>query len=64
MRILFLSAWYPYPPDNGSKLRIYNLLRGLSQKHDVAVITLQEVLHEALSHSHHWWCRVHWVQPG
>ena len=31
MRILFLSLWYPYPTNNGSKIRIFNLLRGLAE---------------------------------
>ena len=39
MRILFLSRWYPYPADNGSKLRVYDLLRGLSQYHDVTLLS-------------------------
>lgn len=39
MKILFLSRWFPYPVNNGSKLRIYNLLRGLSQYHDVSLIS-------------------------
>lgn len=39
MRILFLSAWLPYPPNNGSKLRIYHLLRGLAQDHEVTLIS-------------------------
>lgn len=38
MKILFLSRWFPYPMNNGSKLRIYNLLRGLSQHHDVTLL--------------------------
>lgn len=38
-RILFLSRWFPYPPDNGSKLRIWNLLRGLAEEHDVTLLT-------------------------
>ncbi len=42
MRILFLSAWYPYPPTNGSKLRIYNLLRGLSRSHEVTLVTFAD----------------------
>ncbi|MEZ5395143.1 MAG: glycosyltransferase family 4 protein [Bryobacterales bacterium] len=42
MRVLFLSAWFPYPHDNGSKLRIFNLLRGLSQKHEVTLYSLSE----------------------
>jgi polysaccharide biosynthesis protein PslH len=39
MRILFLSRWFPYPPNNGSKLRIYNLLRGLSQHHEIFFVS-------------------------
>ncbi|MCB1021113.1 MAG: glycosyltransferase [Acidobacteria bacterium] len=42
MRILFLSAWFPFPHDNGSKLRIFNLLRGLSQTHEVTLYSLSE----------------------
>lgn len=38
MNILFLSAWCPWPADNGSKLRIYHLLRGLSQRHQVDLL--------------------------
>jgi polysaccharide biosynthesis protein PslH len=42
MKILFLSRWYPFPPNNGSKLRIYNLLQGLAQVHDVTLLTFFE----------------------
>ena len=37
MQILFLSQWFPYPPDNGSKIRIFNLLRGLAARHEVTL---------------------------
>lgn len=39
MKVLFLSRWYPYPPDNGSKIRILNLLRHLSAHHQVDLIS-------------------------
>lgn len=39
MKILFLSRWYPFPPDNGSKIRVSNLLRGLCQQHKVTLIS-------------------------
>lgn len=39
MKILFLSRWFPYPPDNGSKIRIFNLLRYLSTRHEVDLIS-------------------------
>jgi glycosyltransferase involved in cell wall biosynthesis len=42
MRILFLSRWYPYPPDNGSRLRIYNLIRQLSRQHQIDLISYTE----------------------
>ncbi len=42
MRILFLSRWYPFPANNGSKLRIFNLLKGLSQYHEVTLLSFAE----------------------
>jgi polysaccharide biosynthesis protein PslH len=35
MRLLFLSTWPPFPPDNGSKTRAYHLLAALAQRHEV-----------------------------
>ena len=40
-KLLFLSRWFPYPPDNGSKLRIFNLLRHLGRAYDVTLICFQ-----------------------
>lgn len=42
MRILFLSRWFPYPANNGSKLRIYNLLRGLGRVHTVDLVSFYD----------------------
>jgi polysaccharide biosynthesis protein PslH len=39
MRILFLARWFPYPPDNGSKIRIFNIIKVLSRLHDVDLIS-------------------------
>ncbi|MFZ0427233.1 MAG: glycosyltransferase [Acidobacteriota bacterium] len=39
MQILFLSRWFPAPPDNGSKLRVYSLLRGLAEEHEVTLLS-------------------------
>lgn len=39
MKVLFLSTWFPYPPDNGSKLRVYHLLRALGQAHAVSLLS-------------------------
>jgi polysaccharide biosynthesis protein PslH len=40
MRVLYLTGWYPYPPDNGSKLRIYSLLTELARRHSITLIVL------------------------
>lgn len=42
MKILFLSRWYPWPADNGSKIRIANMLKHLSSLHDVALVSFVE----------------------
>ena len=39
MRILFLSRWFPYPPDNGAKVRIFNLIKTIAQRHQVRLIS-------------------------
>lgn len=42
MRVLAVSTWCPVPPDNGSRLRAYHLLRALSQRHDVTLVTFAD----------------------
>ncbi|UCC65204.1 MAG: hypothetical protein JSV36_09285, partial [Anaerolineae bacterium] len=40
MRILFLSSWFPYPPDNGARLRVYNMIRQLAIHHEIVLLSL------------------------
>ncbi len=42
MRVLFLSRWFPFPPTNGSKLRIYNQLCQIAQQHEVTLLSFAE----------------------
>lgn len=42
MRFLFLSRWYPYPIDNGAKIRVFNLLKYLTGQHTVDLIAFSE----------------------
>lgn len=37
-RILVLSSWLPYPPDNGSKIKSLNTLRRLAAQFDVFLV--------------------------
>ena len=39
LNILFLSGWFPYPPDNGSRIRIYNLLKELAREHQITLLS-------------------------
>jgi glycosyltransferase involved in cell wall biosynthesis len=39
MRILFLSTWFPSPPDNGSRQRVFNVLRSLAAHHEVTLVS-------------------------
>lgn len=39
LRILFLTQIVPYPPDSGPKIKTYNLLRYLVQRHEVHLVS-------------------------
>lgn len=41
LKVLVLSTWFPYPPDNGSKLRATYLLRSLMAQHDVTAVAFR-----------------------
>jgi len=49
MKILYLSLRFPYPPHSGDKIRTYNILKDLSQRHSISFISFvqspQEVAH-------------------
>jgi len=64
MRILFISRWFPYPPDNGSKIRIFNLLKQLSRRHDITLLSFAQgqVSKKRLTHMEHYCHRVHTAQ--
>jgi len=51
MRCLFISRWFPYPPDNGARLRMFNLLKPLSSRYTVDLISFasEPVSDEALA---------------
>ncbi|MCB0092001.1 MAG: hypothetical protein KDE54_29125, partial [Caldilineaceae bacterium] len=44
-----MSRWFPFPPSNGSKLRIFNLLTGLAQQYTVDLISFAEEPNPALA---------------
>jgi glycosyltransferase involved in cell wall biosynthesis len=38
-KLLFISRWFPYPPDNGSKIRIFNLLKQLASQYEIHLVS-------------------------
>ncbi len=42
MRILALSTWWPFPADNGSRLRIASLLEALTSRHEVHLVAMSQ----------------------
>jgi glycosyltransferase involved in cell wall biosynthesis len=39
MNVLFVSSWWPYPPDSGGKSRVFNIIKELSQRHHVTLLS-------------------------
>lgn len=46
MRILVISTWCPYPPNNGSKIRANQLIKALSQQHDVTLVAYTQTVND------------------
>ena len=44
MKILIVSPSFPYPPDKGASIRIYNLLKYLSCNNEVQLVSIQDRL--------------------
>ncbi len=42
MRLLIVSPWFPYPPDNGSRLRAWHLIKRLARHHEVRLVVGQQ----------------------
>ena len=39
MKILMLTLYLPYPPNSGGQIRSYNLIKHLSKKHDITLVS-------------------------
>jgi glycosyltransferase involved in cell wall biosynthesis len=60
MRLLFISRWYPVPADNGSRLRIYNIIKQLHARHEIDLIsfTSEPVSQDQLAAMQHYCTKV------
>jgi len=48
VRILFITPQMPYPPEKGTALRNWGLIKGLANKHDVAVLSFGDAAQPGL----------------
>lgn len=42
MKLLVVSQWFPYPPINGARQRVFHLLRGLAQRHEIHFLSFTQ----------------------
>src|SRR3989338_2129187 len=40
MKILMLTPYLPYPPSSGGQVRSYNLIKNLSKRHEIFLVSL------------------------
>ena len=52
MRILFITNWFPYPPNAGHPLRTYNLLSRLGREHEIWVMSFVRSQEETAGAAH------------
>ena len=52
-RVLVLATWFPYPPDNGSRQRLWALLAGLGERYEVDLLGIvdEAVAPDAVAHA-------------
>ena len=39
MKILWLAPWFPFPPDNGIRIRLHHLIRALGKQNEIHLIS-------------------------
>ncbi|MAT44668.1 MAG: hypothetical protein CL609_20225 [Anaerolineaceae bacterium] len=42
MKILILSTWFPYPLNQGSKIRAFFLIKALAENHEITLISFED----------------------
>lgn len=61
MKILFLTTRIPYPPNQGDKIRTFNILKVMSSTHDVDLLTFSDGSDDDFSELEKY-CNVHTVR--
>src|SRR5581483_9503923 len=58
MRLLFLTPQLPYPPDKGTRIRNFGLIKELSRRHEIGVLSFAESGDAEAAAELGRWCRV------
>lgn len=66
MKILFLSPTFPFPLTDGGRIRVFNLLKQVSQKCEVTLLALETLPTDAesIAHLERFGIQVHLVRHG
>jgi polysaccharide biosynthesis protein PslH len=63
LSILVIAATFPYPPDDGTKIQIFNRIRFLSERNTVTLLCIApEAIPEKLQDGIKACCRILWLQ--
>ncbi len=66
MKILMLGGEVPYPPHGGSRMRVFQFIRALSQRHDLTLLAYAYDDEREHINALRQWCHVetvHWREP-
>jgi glycosyltransferase involved in cell wall biosynthesis len=66
LSILVIAATFPYPPDDGTKIQIFNRIRFLAERNAITLLSIvPEAIPERLQETMRAYCRLLWLQaPG
>jgi sugar transferase (PEP-CTERM/EpsH1 system associated) len=66
LSILVIAAVFPYPPDDGTKIQIFNRIRYLSERNTITLLCIgPEAVPARLQENMRAYCRIRWLQaPG
>lgn len=58
MKILIISPFFPYPPDNGGAIRIFSLIKHLSKQHEITLFSYINEVQRPLENKLRPYCQV------
>ena len=71
MKILYISTWFPYPADNGARIRVFSQIKTLAKNNQIFIVSmLQDDFNQEESKELAKYCKIiylqekSWFKPG